>query len=107
MKFAGADGRKRFSTIVAELGRELDVGAAAGVDLNARVGELEARNTSTNDGCRASCVDWYGNARPLFIRGRVFALLGYELVEGKLDQGRMIEVRRISYAPQPISQRTP
>jgi hypothetical protein len=53
-----------------------------------------------DDKCHASCVDWYGNARPLFLRGRVFALLGYELVEGKLDQGRMVEVRRISYAPQ-------
>jgi hypothetical protein len=25
-----------------------------------------------------------GNARPIFLRGRVFALLGYELVDGKL-----------------------
>jgi hypothetical protein len=40
------------------------------------------------------------NARPLFLRGRAFALPGYELVEGKLEQGRMIELRRISYAPQ-------
>ena len=39
------------------------------------------------------------NARPLFLRGRVFALLGYELVEGSLDGGRMQELRRINYAP--------
>jgi len=39
------------------------------------------------------------NARPLFLRGRVFARLGYELVEGKFEQGRMIELRRIGYAP--------
>jgi len=64
-------------------------------------GELEAQSEkAVDDQCRASCVDWYGNARPLFLRDRVFALLGYELVEGKLDQGRMIELRRISYAPQ-------
>jgi hypothetical protein len=52
-----------------------------------------------NDKCRASCVDWYGNARPLFLHGRVFALLGYELVEGQIDDGRIREVRRINYAP--------
>jgi hypothetical protein len=64
------------------------------------LGELDARpEKAVNDGCRASCVDWYGNARPLFVRGRVFALLGYELVEGKLDDGRIRETRRVSYAP--------
>jgi hypothetical protein len=54
---------------------------------------------SIDDKCRASCVDWYGNARPLFIRGRVFALLGYELVEGNLTVSGIQEMRRISYAP--------
>ena len=48
-----------------------------------------------------SCVDWYGNARPLFLRGRVFALLGYELVEGALEGGLFRETRRVSYAPRP------
>lgn len=66
------------------------------------LGELAARpETAADDDCRASCVDWYGNARPLFLRGRVFALLGYELVEGALDGGRFVETRRISYAPRP------
>jgi hypothetical protein len=66
------------------------------------LGELEAQaEKAVNDQCRASCVDWYGNARPLFLRGRVFALLGYELVEGKLADGGMSELRRINYAPQP------
>ncbi|MBV9242077.1 MAG: beta-propeller domain-containing protein [Acidobacteria bacterium] len=64
-----------------------------------RLGELEAKNPSSNDGCRASCVDWYGNARPIFLRGRVFALLGYELVEGRLSDSRIREVRRINYSP--------
>jgi hypothetical protein len=54
---------------------------------------------AVNDACRASCVDWYGNARPLFVRGRVFALLGYEIVEGAISDGRMVEVKRVSYAP--------
>jgi hypothetical protein len=66
------------------------------------LGELSARpETATDDDCRASCVDWYGNARPLFLRGRVFALLGYELVEGSLQGGRFVETRRVSYAPRP------
>lgn len=67
------------------------------------VGELAARpERATDDGCRASCVDWYGNARPLFVRGRIFALLGYEIVEGKVDGGRIGELRRISYSPDRI-----
>jgi hypothetical protein len=66
------------------------------------LGELEAgRDVGLNDACRASCVDWYGNARPIFLRGRVFALLGYELVEGKLQDGRIAERRRVSFAPSP------
>jgi hypothetical protein len=64
------------------------------------IGELESQpENAVNDRCRASCIDWYGNARPLFLRGRVFALLGYEIVEGKLDDGRINELRRVSYAP--------
>jgi hypothetical protein len=51
------------------------------------------------DGCKASCVDWYGNARPIFLRGRMLALLGYELVEGAVDGGGVREVRRVSFAP--------
>ena len=62
------------------------------------IGELGAQaEKAVDDKCRASCVDWYGNARPLFLRGRVFALLGYELVEGKLEDGRLSELRRINY----------
>lgn len=64
------------------------------------LGELASRVTGhLNDACRASCVDWYGNARPLFVRGRVFALLGYEVVEGVFAEDRIRESRRISYAP--------
>ena len=64
------------------------------------LGTLGSSDEGTaQDDCRASCVDWYGNARPLFVRGRVFALLGYELVEGRVRDGRISEVRRVSYAP--------
>jgi len=34
------------------------------------------------------------------VRGRVLALLGYEIVEGNFKEGRMRELRRINYAPQ-------
>lgn len=64
------------------------------------LGALEAEpERPLDDACRASCVDWYGNARPLFLRGRTFALLGYEIVEGVLDDGRIRESRRINYTP--------
>jgi hypothetical protein len=64
------------------------------------IGALRSRpKRAENDQCRASCVDWYGNSRPLFVRGRVFALLGYEIVEGAIDDGRIRETRRINYAP--------
>jgi hypothetical protein len=39
--------------------------------------------------CKASCLDWYGNARPLFIGNRVFASLGYELVQGSIEGGHI------------------
>jgi hypothetical protein len=64
------------------------------------IGEIGAQaEKAVDDRCRASCVDWYGNARPIFLRGRVFALLGYELVEGKMNDGRIQEIRRVNYAP--------
>ena len=65
------------------------------------LGTLKARPSAgdRNDGCRASCVDWYGNSRPLFVRGRVFALMGYEIVEGKVDAKRIVETRRVNFAP--------
>lgn len=64
------------------------------------LGSLAAGPLKTNhDGCRASCVDWYGNARPIFAKNRVFALMGYELVEGWVDDKRIGEKARISFAP--------
>ena len=54
---------------------------------------------SANDGCRASCVDWYGNARPIFVGERVYALMGYELVEGRVRDDAITELRRVDFAP--------
>jgi hypothetical protein len=33
--------------------------------------------------CEVSCVNWYGNTRPIFTDGRIFALTGTELIEGR------------------------
>ncbi len=66
----------------------------------APIGELAAApGISRSDNCKASCVDWYGNARPIFSGGRVFALMGYELVEGTMTGGAIAERRRASFAP--------
>lgn len=65
------------------------------------VGDLEANFaiSTRDDGCQASCVDWYGNARPIFLGGRIFALMGYELVEGQLVDGKIKEVGRANFSP--------
>jgi hypothetical protein len=64
------------------------------------LGELAADDAdATPDNCVASCVDWYGNARPIFLGDRAFALLGYELVEGRIGRSGIGEVRRIDFAP--------
>ena len=64
------------------------------------LGELAAHDDgAVNDACVASCVDWYGNARPIFIGGRTFALMGYELVEGKARRKAIAETGRVNFAP--------
>lgn len=62
------------------------------------LGALGARTEggpSPDDRCVASCVDWYGNARPIFLGERIFALMGYELVEAMRDGERLRERQRI------------
>jgi hypothetical protein len=53
-----------------------------------------------DDNCVVSCVDWYGNARAIFSGPRVFALMGYELVEGRIDaNGQIAEANRLNFNP--------
>ena len=33
-----------------------------------------------------SCIDWYGNTRPIFLKDRVFSLIGSEIQENKLTE---------------------
>jgi hypothetical protein len=51
--------------------------------------------------CEVSCVDWYGNARPIFTGGRVLALVNSELIEGKLEDGKIKEIGRIDLTAKP------
>lgn len=68
---------------------------AATADRFTSLGTLAARRGKRpNDRCQVSCVDWYGNSRPIFLGDRVIALLGYELVEGALQDGALAELRR-------------
>lgn len=45
--------------------------------------------------CEVSCVDWYGNSRPIFIGDRIFALAGFEFIEGEVANGAIREIGRI------------
>ena len=51
--------------------------------------------------CEVSCIDWYGNSRPIFTRGRIFALMGTDLVEGRMDRGRIAELARVDLTAAP------
>jgi hypothetical protein len=64
----------------------------------ASLGVLATRAESAHPGyaCEVSCIDWYGNSRPIFIGARVFALSGTELIEGKVDGGRIEELGRVN-----------
>jgi len=48
--------------------------------------------------CEVSCIDWYGNSRPIFTDGRIFGLAGTELIEGRVTGGRIVEVQRLNIA---------
>ena len=64
------------------------------------MGRLDSRPArQRDDACKASCIDWYGDARPIFVGERVFALLGYELVEGRIQDDRIVERRRTDFHP--------
>jgi len=70
------------------------------------VGELERRFEYSEEGsggvagysCEVSCIDWYGNSRPIFTDGRVFGLTGTELIEGRIWGDEIHEVQRLNIA---------
>jgi hypothetical protein len=73
-------------------------------DLGAIEGKSE-EETETDDAydCEVSCIDWYGNARPIFIEDRVFALMGTELVEARVEAGRIGPVKRLDLTAQLVA----
>jgi hypothetical protein len=60
-------------------------------------GELAPGDSKVDSGysCQVSCIDWYGNSRPIFTGGRIFALMGTSLVEGEMRRGRIGERGRV------------
>ncbi|HYD37927.1 MAG TPA: hypothetical protein VEA60_09960, partial [Allosphingosinicella sp.] len=68
-------------------------------------GQLSARAGRGASGyrCEVSCIDWYGNSRPIFTGGRTFALLGSELVEGRMEGGRILELARLDLTGTPAT----
>ena len=64
-------------------------------------GSPDLQRESTAYSCEISCYDWYGNARPIFFRDRIFALVGLELIEGALIEGRVWETGRVQLSGAP------
>lgn len=68
------------------------------------VASREISVTNAADECKRSCDDWFGNTRALFIDGRVFALIGYELIEAEIRHSRVVERQRLNFTPgMPVS----
>jgi Beta propeller domain len=61
------------------------------------VGDIAMSKTDPNSTyrCEVSCIDWYGNSRAVFTGGRIFALLGTEIVEGRLSGSQMGVIGRL------------
>ncbi|HEY0014246.1 MAG TPA: beta-propeller domain-containing protein [Allosphingosinicella sp.] len=69
----------------------------------APAGELKAEDERHHPTyrCEVSCIDWYGNSRPIFTDGRIFGLSGTELVEGRMEGGRIGEIGRLDLSAPP------
>lgn len=65
----------------------------AGDDSIKLIGTVESgKDTSV---CQSSCVDWYGNTRPIFLRDRLFALMGHEIAEVKVTGDGLTPAGRV------------
>jgi Beta propeller domain len=56
-----------------------------------QAGDIAMARAKPNESykCEVSCVDWYGNSRAIFTGGRIFALMGTQIVEGRLNGDHM------------------
>ena len=63
----------------------------------AKAGDVSMAQTKpkTSYKCEVSCIDWYGNSRAVFTGGRIFALMGTELVEGRLTDNQISVIGRL------------
>lgn len=107
----GSSGTLALPIISGVSGTEDDVAASARVFFMRRerdkfhpLGDLRGTEPGLDregdsDRCMASCVDWYGDSRPLFLGHRIFAMVGYEIIEGAIENGRIMEVARTSFMP--------
>lgn len=59
-------------------------------------------NVAPDYTCEVSCIDWYGNSRPIFTDGRIFALSGAEIAEAELVGGQIREIRRVNLTGAPV-----
>jgi hypothetical protein len=69
-------------------------GRLADAGLIAATPEDEVKTGEGYD-CEVSCIDWYGNARPIFLGGKVYGLMATELVEAEVVGGKVAERRRV------------
>jgi hypothetical protein len=58
--------------------------------------ETHADTADPSYECEVSCIDWYGNSRPIFVNGRIFALSGTELIEGRVGAQSIEEIARVN-----------
>lgn len=67
------------------------------------LGELTSNEDAIDPtySCEVSCIDWYGNSRPIFVGPRVFALSGTELVEGRVVGQSIREIARVNFTVPP------
>jgi len=92
----GASGRGWWGQSVANIAF-FDVSAKGTLALQGAVSASDAAKGT----CETSCIDWYGNTRPIFLRDRIFALMGSELAEVALgvktkdDEGGVKVVQRV------------
>jgi hypothetical protein len=63
------------------------------------LGEIASRRPSNvaEDNCKSSCLDWYGDARTIVVKDRIFVVLGYEIIEARLTDGKLSETNRVDF----------
>lgn len=64
-------------------------------------GDGEWMRYSNGYSCEVSCIDWYGNARPIFIDDAVYTLMGTELVEAQATDTDIQIERRLDLTAEP------